>query len=69
MPYTKQTWADHETPLDAEHLNHMEQGIAEAYTAPGSGVEDWAQEADASALDASLEALLASRRASGVLAE
>ena len=40
MPYTKQTWADHETPLDAEHLNHMEQGIAEAYTAPGAAVAD-----------------------------
>ena len=64
MPYTKQTWADHETPLDAEHLNHMEQGIA-----PGAAVADVAQDADAAALAATLNALLASLRASGVLAE
>ena len=69
MPYTKQTWADHETPLDAEHLNHMEQGIAEAYTAPGAAVADVAQDADAATLAATLNALLASLRASGVLAE
>ena len=30
MAYEKQTWVDGETPLDAEHLNHMEQGIADA---------------------------------------
>lgn len=25
--YVKQTWVDKETPVDAEHLNHMEEGI------------------------------------------
>ncbi len=30
MAYEKQTWVDGVTPLDAEHLNHMEQGIFEA---------------------------------------
>ena len=47
----------------------MEQGIAEAYTAPGAAVADVAQDADAAALAATLNALLASLRASGVLAE
>lgn len=28
MAYEKQTWVDSVTPLDAEHLNHMEQGIS-----------------------------------------
>lgn len=27
MAYEKQTWVDLETPVDAEHLNHMEDGI------------------------------------------
>ncbi len=65
--------ADHETPLDAEHLNHMEQGIAEAYTAPGAAVADVAQDADAAALcrDAQCSACLAARlrRAGGMNAE
>ena len=30
MAYEKQTWVNGVTPLDAEHLNHMEQGIFEA---------------------------------------
>ena len=30
MAYEKQTWVNGVTPLDAEHLNHMEQGISEA---------------------------------------
>lgn len=29
MSYVKQTWVDKETPVDAEHLNHMEDGISE----------------------------------------
>ena len=29
MAYEKQTWVDGVTPLDAEHLNHMEQGISQ----------------------------------------
>ena len=28
MAYVKQTWVDRETPLDAEHMNHIEEGIA-----------------------------------------
>ena len=27
MAYTKQTWVDGTTPIDAEHLNHIEDGI------------------------------------------
>ena len=30
MTYIKQTWVDDVTPLDAEHMNHMEEGIAAA---------------------------------------
>ena len=30
MAYEKQTWVDGVTPLNAEHLNHMEQGIFNA---------------------------------------
>ena len=30
MAYTKQTWVDGTTPIDAEHLNHMEDGIEAA---------------------------------------
>ena len=29
MAYQKQTWVDGVTPLNAEHLNHMEQGIGQ----------------------------------------
>ena len=29
MSYEKQTWVNGVTPLDAEHLNHMEQGISQ----------------------------------------
>lgn len=32
MAYEKQIWVDNETPIDAEHLNHMEEGISGAYT-------------------------------------
>lgn len=28
MLYEKQTWVDNETPVDAEHLNHIEEGVA-----------------------------------------
>lgn len=28
MAYEKQTWVDNETPVDAEHLNHIEAGVA-----------------------------------------
>lgn len=28
MGYVKQTWVDHETPLNAAHMNHIEEGIA-----------------------------------------
>lgn len=27
MAYVKQTWVDLETPLDAEHMNHIEEGV------------------------------------------
>ena len=27
MAYKKQTWVDFVTPLDAEHMNHIEDGI------------------------------------------
>ena len=37
MAYQKQTWVDGVTPLDAEHLNHMEQGISQLSTGePGA---------------------------------
>ena len=37
MAYEKQTWVDGVTPLDAAHLNHMEQGISQLSTgAPGA---------------------------------
>lgn len=29
MAYKKQTWVDGVTPLDAEHLNHVEEGISQ----------------------------------------
>lgn len=37
MAYEKQTWVDGVTPLNAEHLNHMEQGISQFSTGePGA---------------------------------
>lgn len=30
MAYTKQTWVDGTTPIDAEHMNHIEDGIEAA---------------------------------------
>ena len=37
MAYQKQTWVDGVTPLNAEHLNHMEQGISQLSTGePGA---------------------------------
>lgn len=32
MAYQKQTWVDRVTPLDAQHMNFMENGIQEAHT-------------------------------------
>ena len=31
--YIKQTWVDGETPVDAEHMNHLEEGVAAAHKA------------------------------------
>lgn len=31
MSYEKQVWTDGVSPLDAERMNHMEQGIATAH--------------------------------------
>lgn len=31
--YIKQTWVDNETPVDAEHMNHIEDGVAAAHKA------------------------------------
>ena len=31
--YIKQTWVDGETPVDAEHMNHIEEGVAAAHKA------------------------------------
>ena len=39
MAYQKQTWVDGITPLNAEHLNHMEQGISQL-SSGGSGLTD-----------------------------
>lgn len=33
MAYEKQTWINKQTPLDAEHMNHIEEGIAAAHEA------------------------------------
>ena len=33
MDYIKQNWVDKKTPLDAEHMNHIEEGIAAAHEA------------------------------------
>lgn len=30
MTYSKQSWVDGQTPVDAEHMNHIEDGIASA---------------------------------------
>lgn len=50
MVYEKQTWVDNQTPVDAEHLNHIEDGVAalseemagqtapESFGAKGDGV-------------------------------
>lgn len=27
MGYVKQTWVDKETPIDAAHMNHLENGV------------------------------------------
>lgn len=37
MAYEKQVWVDGETPLDAAHLNHIEEGIAQAVAAGLTG--------------------------------
>lgn len=45
MAYEKQTFVDNETILCAEHLNHIEEGIAAAYeqaATPGKDGEDGA---------------------------
>lgn len=36
--YVKQTWVDGQTPVDAEHLNHMEEGIAANAEAVGKAI-------------------------------
>lgn len=33
MGYVKQTWIDKKTPLDAEHMNHIEEGLEAAHKA------------------------------------
>ena len=33
MAYIKNTWEDHVTPIDAQHMNHMEEGIEQAAAA------------------------------------
>ena len=33
MGYVKQTWVDKETPLDAAHMNHIEEGLDAAHKA------------------------------------
>lgn len=33
MAYEKQTWIDRQTPLDAEHMNHIEEGVSAAHEA------------------------------------
>lgn len=35
MAYTKQTWENGKTPLDAEHMNHIEEGISNIELTPG----------------------------------
>ena len=37
MAYEKQTWVNGVTPLDAEHLNHMEHGISQIANLPSGG--------------------------------
>ena len=37
MSYTPTTWVDGETPVNAENLNHLEQGLSEIYTAMENG--------------------------------
>lgn len=47
MAYEKQTWVDGVTPLDAEHLNHMEQGIFNANGNSGEAGGYYAPSVDA----------------------
>lgn len=49
MEYTKQIWQDGVTPLDAQHMNYMEEGIAEANQTAESnkaGIERLSEEID-----------------------
>ena len=39
MSYTKQTWVDHVTPIDAARMNHIEDGIYEASNAVPEGIQ------------------------------
>ena len=58
MAYAKQTWVDGVTPLDAEHLNHMEQGISTA-GADGKSAYQFAQEGGFTGTEAEFAAKLA----------
>lgn len=48
MAYEKQTWVDNETPINAERMNHMENGIAgvESNAVFVNVEEDFASEED-----------------------
>ena len=55
MAYVKQTFVDNVTPLDAEHFNYMENGIATLDS----------EKLDKSELEAAVESALASAKESG----
>lgn len=40
MAYTKQTWVDNETPINADRMNHIEDGIEGAYNAKTLYIKD-----------------------------
>lgn len=50
MAYTKQQWIDNQTPLDATHMNHIEDGI-EQISNDLANVETTIDELNASTLD------------------
>ena len=61
MAYEKQTWVDGVTPLDAEHLNHMEQGISTA-GADGKSAYAYAVEGGYTGTEAEFAAKLAAEK-------